>query len=306
LEGVAVTSAVQAPSGLRDWGTAGELGEAPVVVFEQVSLAFDDKLILDEVSFALPAGHMRIILGASGAGKSTILRLILGLLRPDGGRIFVEGERVDDMREAELMRIRARLGMVFQEGALFDSLTVRENVGYRLYEETRQPIQQVDARVAEVLGFVGLGDFGERLPSELSGGERRRVGIARAIAARPRILLYDEPTTGLDPITALTVDAEIIKLRDLEGVSSIVVTHQLRDAFYIATHEARQAGGRIEMVQASTEKAAQTEFLMLQDGRVAFHGNADQLRSSSDPYIRAFLSGTVAGEPETVNRKGPS
>src|SRR6187455_574240 len=151
------------------------------IVFEDVSLAFDDKVILDSISFSLLPGHMKIVLGASGAGKSTVLRLILGLLKPDGGRIFVNGTRVDELSESELMPVRADLGMVFQESALFDSLTVRENVGYRLYEETRQPIEEVDKRVEEVLGFVGLGEFAERMPSELSGGQRRRVAIARAI-----------------------------------------------------------------------------------------------------------------------------
>ncbi len=166
-------------------------------------LAFDDKVILAGVSFTLLPGQMKIILGASGAGKSTVLRLILGLLKPDAGRILIEGERVDEMSERELMDVRAHLGMVFQEGALFDSLTVRENVGYRLYEESDMPLRDVDARVAEVLGYVGLEEFAERMPSELSGGQRRRVAIARALTARPKILLYDEPTTGLDPITAL-------------------------------------------------------------------------------------------------------
>ena len=159
-----------------------------VVVFDEVSLAFDDKVILDKLSFSLPEGHMKIILGASGAGKSTILRLILGLLKPDDGRIFIGGRRVDVMSEEELMAVRAELGMVFQEGALFDSFTVRENVGYRLFEETRQPLDEVDTRVREVLGFVGLGEYADRMPSELSGGQRRRVAIARALTARPKIL----------------------------------------------------------------------------------------------------------------------
>jgi phospholipid/cholesterol/gamma-HCH transport system ATP-binding protein len=262
----------------------------PVIVFDQVSLAFDDKVILDQVSFSLGAGDMKIILGASGAGKSTILRLILGLLKPDGGRIFVDGKRVDDMPEAELMVVRANLGMVFQEGALFDSLTVRENVGYRLFEETNMPIAEVDARVAEVLGYVGLGEYGERMPSELSGGQRRRVAIARALTSRPRILLYDEPTTGLDPITALTIDAEIVKLRDLEHVSSIIVTHQLRDAFYVATHQAVNKSGRLEFVPARPDQAARTVFLMLKNGKIAFEGPVDQLRHSTDEYLQAFLS----------------
>jgi phospholipid/cholesterol/gamma-HCH transport system ATP-binding protein len=183
--------------------------------------------------------------------------------------------------------------MVFQEGALFDSLTVRENVGYRLYEETDLPLPEVDARVDEVLGFVGLGEFRDRMPSELSGGQRRRVGIARAVAARPRIVLYDEPTTGLDPITAETVDAEIIKLRDIERVSSIIVTHQLRDAFYIATHAARLREDRVEFVDAAPAERGQTLFLMLRDGRIAFEGTADALRAADDPYLKAFVSGVV-------------
>ena len=260
------------------------------IAFESVSLAFDDKVILDRVSFTLEPGKMKIILGASGAGKSTILRLILGLLKPDDGEIVVAGDRIGGMTERELMPVRTKLGMVFQEGALFDSLTVRENVGYRLFEETDMPLNEVDVRVMEVLGFVGLEEFRDRLPSELSGGQRRRVAIARALTAKPGILLYDEPTTGLDPITALTIDAEIIKLRDLEQVSSIIVTHQLRDAFYIATHVAEQVNGKLQFVEASGGHSADTEFIMLRDGRIGFEGTAQALRSSQDEYLRAFLS----------------
>ena len=175
-------------------------------------------------------------------------KIITGLLRADAGVVWVNGQRVDQLTEHEMMAVRADLGMIFQEGALFDSLTVRENVGYKLYEETDMPIEEVDRRVEEVLGFIGLGEHIDRMPSELSGGQRRRVAIARAMAFKPRILLYDEATTGLDPITATTVDDEIIKLRDLEGVSSIVVTHQLRDAFYVATHMAVR-GRRTGQVQ---------------------------------------------------------
>jgi len=266
------------------------MATAPVIAFDEVSLAFDDKVILDRVSFALASGDMKIILGASGAGKSTILRLILGLLKPDGGQIFVDGHRIDSMAEADLMQIRVNLGMVFQEGALFDSLTVRENVGYRLFEETSMPIVDVDRRVDEVLGYVGLGEYRDRMPSELSGGQRRRVAIARALTSKPRILLYDEPTTGLDPITALTIDAEIIKLRDLEHVSSIIVTHQLRDAFYIATHQAVGQAGALQFVSARPDRAAQVVFLMLKDGKIAFEGSAEALRQSTDEYLRTFLS----------------
>jgi phospholipid/cholesterol/gamma-HCH transport system ATP-binding protein len=274
---------------------APELAEAlgpgsPIIVFDRVSLAFDEKVILDKVSFTLIKGHTKLILGASGAGKSTILKLILGLLRADGGRIWVNGEQIDAMTEEELMTVRADLGMVFQEGALFDSLTVRENVGYKLYEETSAPLEAIDARVSEVLGFVGLAEYIDRMPSELSGGQRRRVAIARAMAAKPRILLYDEPTTGLDPITALTIDDEIIKLRDLEGVSSILVTHQLRDAFHVATTTAVVENGRERFFQAEPKKAEEAEFLMLRDGSVVFEGSASELRSTKDEYIQRFLS----------------
>ena len=242
------------------------------------------------MSFTLLTGHTKIFLGASGAGKSTILKLILGLLRPDAGVIWVNGERVDRMSERELMKVRADLGMVFQEGALFDSLTVAGNVGYKLYEESDVPHHEVRRRVEEVLGFVGLGEYIDRMPSELSGGQRRRVAIARAMSFKPRILLYDEPTTGLDPITADTIDDEIIKLRDLENVSSIVVTHQLRDAFRIATHEAIREGSRMRIQPADSKKSEEAEFIMLKDGRIAFEGNAGDLRSSTDPYLKSFLS----------------
>ena len=263
---------------------------SPVVVLDRVSLAFDDFVVLREVSFTLITGHTKIILGASGAGKSTILRLVLGLLKPDAGVVWVKGERVDQMTEEQLMAVRAHIGMVFQEGALFDSLTVRENVGYKLYEETDLPLDEVGRRVEEVLGFVGLGEYIDRMPSELSGGQRRRVAIARAIAAKPRLLLYDEPTTGLDPITAATVDDEIIKLRDLESVSSILVTHQLRDAFYVATHAAVRENGKIRIVPASPRKCEEAEFMMLRDGLAVFEGHADDLRNSKDQYLRTFLS----------------
>jgi len=267
-----------------------DASDQPVIVLDRVSLAFDDKVVLRDVSFTLRPGHTKIILGASGSGKSTILKLLLGLLKPDAGMIWVNGERVDQMSELQMIKVRADIGMVFQEGALFDSLSVAENVGYKLYEETDMPADDVRRRVEQVLGFIGLAAYIDRRPSELSGGQRRRVAIARAMAARPRILLYDEATTGLDPITAITVDEEVIKLRDFEGVSSIVVTHQLRDAFYVATHEAIRDGGRVRIVPADEQKADQAEFLMLKDGLVSFEGTASELRASNDPYLKTFLS----------------
>jgi phospholipid/cholesterol/gamma-HCH transport system ATP-binding protein len=284
----------------RDPGRAGEAGAVtkddalgfggPIVVFDQVSLAFDEKVILREVSFTLQTGHTKIFLGASGAGKSTILRLTLGLLKPDAGRIFVNGEQIEGMNEDELIGARAELGMVFQEGALFDSLTVGENVGYKLYEESDMRTDRIDARVAEVLGFVGLNEFIDRMPSELSGGQRRRVAIARAMAAQPGILLYDEATTGLDPITAISVDEEMIKLRDLENVSSIIVTHQLRDAFFVATHEAVRRKDGYEIAPADAQKCDEAEFIMLKEGVISFEGNAAELRAAKDSYLKSFLS----------------
>jgi phospholipid/cholesterol/gamma-HCH transport system ATP-binding protein len=267
--------------------------EVPAVVLEDVSLAFDDNVVLRGVSFTVRAGHMTILIGASGGGKSVILKMILGLLKPDSGTMRVHGERIDNMTEVQMMKVRADIGMLFQESALFDSLTVADNVGYRLYEETDMPPDQVRRRIEEVLGFIGLEEYIDRMPSELSGGQRRRVAIARAIAARPRLLLFDEPTSGLDPITAKTVGAEIIKLRDVEHVTSILVTHQLQDAFYIATHEALRQNGNVSIVAADRQKLAEAEFIMLRDGRVYFKGRAEELRTSSDPYLKSFLSGWV-------------
>ena len=282
---------VKAASATATAPRAARSVDEPVVVFENVHLAFDEKVVLKDISFELKSGHTKIILGASGSGKSTILKIITGLLRADSGAIIVNGARVDQLSEQNLMPVRADLGMIFQEGALFDSLTVRENVGYKLYEETDTPLEQVDRRVKEVLGFIGLAEHIDKMPSELSGGQRRRVAIARAMAFKPGILLYDEATTGLDPITATTVDDEIIKLRDLEEGSSIVVTHQLRDAFYVATHMAEGGrDGQVTIVPATPEKEREAEFIMLRDGLICFEGDADALRNSKDPYIQEFLS----------------
>jgi phospholipid/cholesterol/gamma-HCH transport system ATP-binding protein len=265
--------------------------DAPVVRFDHVRLAFDDKVVLQDVSFVLPKGRTLVILGASGSGKSTILKIIVGLLKADAGEVFVHGQRVDRLSERDMMAVRAQLGMIFQEGALFDSLTVRENVGYKLYEETDMPLADVDRRVKEVLGFIELDEHLEKMPSELSGGQRRRVAIARAMAFKPSILLYDEATTGLDPITATTVNDEVVKLRDFEGASSIVVTHQRRDAFYVATHMAeREAGGKVRISAAPPEKVDECTFIMLREGLISFEGNVNELRSSRDEYIRKFLS----------------
>ena len=264
------------------------------MVFDKVSFAFDEHVVLRDISFSVPKGSMSILLGASGAGKSVVLKLILGLLRPDAGTILVNGQRVDRMTERDLLRMRGDIGMLFQESALFDSLTVAENVGYRLYEETDMPADQVRSRVAEVLGFIGLGEYIDRMPSELSGGQRRRVAIARAMAAKPNLLLFDDPTTGLDPIIATTVDDEIVKLRDLEHVTSILVTHQIRDAFYVATHEAVQDRrtpadpGR----QRGEGRAAPGSWCSTTGGSTS-RGAAAELLASRDGYLQEFLFMTL-------------
>jgi phospholipid/cholesterol/gamma-HCH transport system ATP-binding protein len=278
-----------------DDGEAGacERPDAPAVVCGHVSIAFDDQVVLRDISFSVAKGSMLILLGASGSGKSVLLKAILGLLRPDAGTITVNGRRIDNLSEPELLPIRAEIGMLFQESALFDSLTVGENVGYRLYEETDTPPADVRRRVEEVLGFVALGEYVERMPSELSGGQRRRVAIARAMAARPKLLLLDDPTVGLDPITSTTVDDQIVKLRDLEDVTSIVVTHQIRDAFHVASHRAILTGDGVEIVATDAAKAEGAVFMMLHEGRIVFEGSGAELLACDDAYITKFLAMTL-------------
>ena len=263
----------------------------PAVVFDRVSFAFDAHQVLRDVSFTVPTGSMCILFGASGVGKSVILKLLLGLLHPDSGAIYVNGERVDQMSETDMMKVRSNMGMSFQETALFDSLTVAENVGYRLYEESDTPLDEVRARVAEVLGFIGLSEYIDRMPSELSGGQRRRVAIARAICARPKLLLFDDPTTGLDPITAVTVNDEIVKLRDLEHVTSVLVTHQIRDAHYVSGHQAVRTGDVVDIRE--TPGVEQARFLVLHDERIYFEGSLQALLASDDPYLKEFLFMTL-------------
>lgn len=277
-------------------GVSDELDESltsSAVVFDHMSLAFDEHVVLRDVSFRVPTGSMLIILGASGAGKSVVLKLILGLLRPDSGRIFVHGQRIDAMPERNLLEARTDIGMLFQESAIFDSLTVAENVGYRLFEETDMPEDQVRLRVEEVLHFMGLGDYIDSMPSDLSGGQRRRVAIARAMASKPSLLLLDDPTSGLDPITATTITDEIVKLRDVEDVTSIIVTHQIRDAFYVATHEAVRKNGALQIVDAGDAASARADFMVLYQGRIHFEGTAAELLASQDSYLKTFLFATL-------------
>jgi phospholipid/cholesterol/gamma-HCH transport system ATP-binding protein len=273
--------------------SAREDGPTLAVVFDRVSFAFDEHVVLRDVSFEVPRGSMTILLGASGSGKTVVLKLILGLLRPDSGSIYVNGRRIDNLTERDLLQVRADIGMVFQENALFDSLTVAENVGYRLSEETDMPADQVSRRVEEVLGLLGLSDYVDRLPSELSGGQRRRVAIARALAPGPALILFDDPTTGLDPIIATTVDEGIIKLRDFRQVSCILVTHQIRDAFYVATHEAVRTNGDAQVVSVAEATDAHATFMVLHEGQIMFRGSPAELLASQDAYLREYMYMTL-------------
>ena len=264
--------------------------DEPVISFRDVHLAYD-RPILQGVSFDLGPGTTKIVLGGSGSGKTTILRLVLGLLKPDAGSILVDGREISGLDEEDLREVRLKIGMVFQEGALFDSLTVGENVGYRLHEDGQLPEEEIEERVREMLGFVGLATHYEKMPSDLSGGQKRRVAFARALVARPQIMFYDEPTTGLDPITATTITDLICKVRDLDGVSSILVTHQLRDAFNVArTFMLKKDGDYVTSVVEDMSTLEGTEFMMLKEGTVVFQGSAHELQTSADPYIREFLS----------------
>jgi phospholipid/cholesterol/gamma-HCH transport system ATP-binding protein len=266
---------------------------AAAVEFRHVSLAFDEQVVLRDVTFSIPRGAMRILLGVSGSGKSVMLKLVLGLLRPDGGAIMVNGERVDTMTEHELLRVRTGIGMVFQENALFDSLTVGENAGFGLAERADLSTEQQGARVDEVLGFVGLSDYTDRLPAELSGGQRRRVAIARAMAPRPGLLLLDDPITGLDPVIATTVDDQMVKLRDLEHVTTLIATHQIRDAFFIARHRAVRRDGQVLIEAAESATPPLAEFMLLRDGEIRFTGSADEILASPDPYVQEYLLNTL-------------
>jgi phospholipid/cholesterol/gamma-HCH transport system ATP-binding protein len=259
-----------------------------VVLFENVSLRFDGPPVLEEVSFRVAPGETRILLGPAGVGKSVLLKLANGILRPDSGRIFLFGEDLSAMSEHELLKLRTRTGMVFQEGALFDSLTVRDNVGYQLMEQ-HLPIAEIDQRVHEALRFVELEHTYDMLPASLSGGMRRRVAIARAIINQPALLLYDSPTGGLDPVTSTTIDELIIKERDVYGTPSLLVTHRLQDAFTMATH--RFDGEKGEMVPLPHGQTnPSTTFLVLHQGRLIFDGSTEALVGSQDPFLKEFLA----------------
>ena len=265
----------------------------PAIEFRDVHLAFDDKKVLDGVSFTVRRGETKLILGRSGGGKSTTVRLILGLLKPDAGRILIDGEDITDYTEEEMMEVRKKIGMVFQEGALFDSLSVYENVAYRLREQGVIDEDEVEQEVRRMLRFVDLEDAIEKLPDELSGGMRRRVGIARALVGDPEIVLFDEPTAGLDPPTARTICQLAIKLRDLQDVSSIFVTHEMNNVKYLSSEYATVDGeGRVIYErEGETLCLINTEVLMFRDGKIIFNGSDERLRSSEDDYIQNFIHG---------------
>lgn len=264
----------------------------PAIEFRDVHLSFDDKKILDGVSFKVRRGETKIILGRSGGGKSTTIRLILGLLKPDSGRIIVDGEDITDYDETEMMKVRQKMGMVFQEGALFDSLSVYENVAYRLHEQGVDE-ETVEKEVRRMLRFVDLEEAIDKMPAELSGGMRRRVGIARALVGDPTIVMFDEPTAGLDPPTARTICELAIKLRDLEDVSSIFVTHEMNNLEYLSSEYAtvNDDGEVVFEMEGENLCLTNTEVLMFRDGRIIFSGKEEMLRASDDPYISKFIRG---------------
>jgi len=268
------------------------------IEFHDVSLAFDGRPVLNRVSFAVRQGEAKIVMGGSGTGKSTLLRLVLGLLKPDSGRIFVDGEDITDYSEERMMRVRQKIGMVFQEGALFDSVSVFDNVAYRLREQ-RVPESEIEPIVLRMLRFVDLEDAVDKMPNELSGGMRRRVGIARALVGSPKIILYDEPTAGLDPITARTICELALKLRDLEEVSSIFVTHRIQDIEVLSSeYVVRDDQGNLIFEQENDKLCLiNTQFIMLKDGEVIFSGTDEEMYTSQDPYIVKFLDRTDRAQP---------
>ncbi len=260
----------------------------PVVIFENVSIGFDGSPVLDNVSFSVASSETRILLGPAGVGKSVLLKMANGLLRPDSGRIYLFGEEITSMPEEQLLALRTRTGMVFQEGALFDSLTVRDNVGYQLMER-HLPVAEIDQRVHEALRFVELEHTYDLLPASLSGGMRRRVAIARAIIDQPKLLLYDSPTGGLDPVTSTTIVELVIKERDVYGTPALLVTHRLQDAFTLATHRYDTSQNQmVPLPQGQTN--SMTSFLVLHQGTVVFDGSTEELVASQDPFIKEFLA----------------
>lgn len=259
------------------------------IVFDEVSIAFDERVVLDGVSFELGRGETKMLLGILGSGKTTILKLALGLIKPDSGDIYVLGEHVNEMSEDQLFELRRKMGMVFQESALFDSLTVRENVAFRLIEEGVRH-DEIERRVREALRFVELENTIDQFPGELSGGMKRRVGIARAIVDRPEILLYDSPTAGLDPVTSTTIIELLVKQRDVYHTSALMTTHRLPDTLIMATHYFDEKENKMKPIPPGSSIDARTTFLLLKDAKVIFDGTVEELAASKDEYIREYFS----------------
>jgi len=264
----------------------------PAIEFREVVLAFDDRVVLNKLSFKVMKGETKIILGGSGGGKSTIIKLVLGLLKPDEGRVLVDGEDITDYNEVKMMDVRKKIGMVFQEGALFDSLSVYDNVAYRLHEQGR-PEEEVEPEVRRMLRFVNLEDAIDKMPAELSGGMRRRVGIARALIGDPKIVLFDEPTAGLDPPTARTICELAMKLRDLEDVSSMFVTHEMNNLDYLCSEYAvvNEAGQVVFEREGERLCLINSKVMMMREGNIIFSGTDESLHKAEDPYIQKFLRG---------------
>jgi phospholipid/cholesterol/gamma-HCH transport system ATP-binding protein len=260
----------------------------PIVVVDDVSIKFDMKPVLQNISFRVEGGETRIILGPAGGGKSVLMKLINGLIQPDSGKILVFGEDVTSMKEVDLFKLRARIGMVFQESALFDSLSVADNVAFRLHEE-RAPEDQVHQRVEQVLQFVDLDHTMEKFPPELSGGMRRRVSIARAIITNPDLILYDSPTGGLDPITSTTIVDLVIKQRDVSHTTSLMITHRLQDAFLVARSRFNTKTNKVEPIPDGGIDDS-TKFLVLNEGKIVFDGSTEELVHSTDPWLKDYLS----------------
>jgi len=268
------------------------MGKPPVIELREVSLAFDEKQVLSQISFRVDQGETLFLLGVTGSGKSVLLKLILGLLKPDSGQVLVQGQDLAPMPEEQLDQFRRRMGIVFQEGALFDSLSVYENAAYRLREDGLIPEEEIERRVREVLRFVELEEAIDKMPSELSGGMRRRVAIARAIISKPEIMLYDSPTAGLDPVTGHTITIQIAKLRDVQHVTSLVVTHHLQDAFALANYVFLERNQAFAPMLDSSHGGPRpiTRLLLLRDSGVYFQGTPQQLAGTQDPYLLKYLA----------------
>lgn len=279
------------PTSLEDATNEPERA-VPAIEFRDVHLSFDDQKILNGISFTVRRGETKIILGRSGGGKSTTIRLLLGLIKPDSGQILIDGEDITGYSEVEMMPVRQKMGMVFQEGALFDSLSVYDNVAYRLHENGVDD-EEVEREVRRMLRFVDLEDAIDKMPSELSGGMRRRVGIARALVGDPKIVMFDEPTAGLDPPTARTICELAVKLRDLEDVSSIFVTHEMQNLEYLCTEYAtvNEDGEVVFKEEGDDFCLINTEIIMLREGQVIFSGKDEEFRVSEDEYVRRFVRG---------------